>query len=190
VRYGFKAQAERISLSARQELGLAPMAPIDPWLYAAAIGVVVLEFSTLGLDQKHCHQLLDADSDSWSGLTLKEGQVHFIVVNPTHPRGRQANTLVHELAHIQLNHLPGRVDISDSGLMLLSDYPDDQEQEADWLAAAILLPRDGIFKYRSQGWTAELIAREYGVSMQLVEWRLRMTGVETQIKRSTQFGMR
>lgn len=183
MRYGFKAQAERIALQARLDMNLTPMAAVDPWAYSESLGVVVLAFNALKLTQNHCDQLLIKDEESWSGLTLKEGGTHFVVVNPSHTVERQRNTLVHELSHIQLGHVPGRVDISASGLMLLSDYPDDQEQEADWLAGAILLPRDALHHHRSRGLTSSKIAALYGVSQQLSDWRLRMTGVEAQLKR-------
>lgn len=183
MRYGFKAQAERIALQARLDMALTPLAVLDPWAYSASLGVVVLEFNALNLEQRHCEQLLINDDESWSGLTLKEGGTHFVVLNPSHLVERQRNTLVHELSHIQLGHVPGRVDISPGGLMLLSDYPEDQEQEADWLAGAILLPRDALHHHRVRGLDSSEIARLYGVSQQLSDWRLRMTGVEAQLRR-------
>lgn len=183
MRRGFKAEAERIALEVREALGIAAKAPIDPWAYASHLGVVVLDFGTLGLTPEHCQQLLKIDPDSWSGLTLKDGGRHFVVINPEHPRPRQCNTMMHELAHITLKHIAKRVDVSATGLMLLSDYPADQEDEADWLAAAVLLPRDALQHYRSQGWTSDQICQEYCVSPQLCAWRLRMTGVEAQLRR-------
>jgi len=56
---------------------------------------------------------------------------------------------VHELAHIQLRHPPARVEVSETGLLLLSDYFDEQEQEVDWLGAALLLPSEGLVQLRS-----------------------------------------
>lgn len=188
MRHGFKAESERISLRAREALGLTSIAAIDPWTYARSLGVIVLDFDTLKLAANHCAQLLDRDSESWSGLTLKENGTHFVLVNPSHLKTRQRNTLVHELAHIQLGHVPSRVDFSDSGLMLLSDYPEEQEHEADWLSAAILLPREALRHYRVRGWDSVRIANEYGVSQQLADWRLRMTGVEAQMKRAAKVG--
>lgn len=187
MRYGFKADAERRSGQARELLSLGSRAPIDAWAYCSALGIVVLPFDKLPLAESHCNQLLREDSESWSGLTLKEGDRHFVVVNPTHGVGRQANTLVHEIAHIQLNHVAGRVDISDSGIMLLSDYPDDQEQEADWLAGAILIPREALLFYRSLGWSEGQISEHFGTSLALAQWRLRMTGIDAQLRRSAKF---
>ena len=83
-------------------------------------------------------------------MTLKEQGVTAIIINPRHSRGRQSSTLMHELAHVMLKHVPVRVDVSASGMLLLSDYSEDAEAEADWLAAAMLLPRDALIRARRQ----------------------------------------
>jgi Zn-dependent peptidase ImmA (M78 family) len=184
MRYGFKAEAERVSAGARQLLGLNAADPIDPWAYATARNVVVLEMASLNLEPRHREQLLVKDNESWSGLTLKMDNSFFVVVNPSHPISRQRNTLMHEMAHIHLGHTPARVDFSNSGMMLLSDYPIDQEDEANWLAAAILIPREALYSLRRLGKGVEEIASIFGVSKQLSEWRLRMTGVDSQLKRA------
>jgi Zn-dependent peptidase ImmA (M78 family) len=101
-----------------------------------------------------------------------------------HARTRQRSNLMHELAHIQLKHNPSRVEVSKLGLLLLSDYADEQEQEADWHAAALLLPRDGLLQMRASQLSVGQIADYYGVSEALCEWRLRMTGVDVQVRRA------
>lgn len=184
MRYGFKAEAERISAGARELLGIKRSDPIDPWAYASVRGIVVLEMAELNLEDHHRDQLLVKDCESWSGLTLKLGDRFYVLVNPAHPLGRQRNTLMHEVAHIHLGHTPLRVDFSSSGMMLLSDYPVDQEDEADWLAAAILIPRDELYSLRRAGRNSDEIASLFGVSRQLADWRIRMTGVDTQLRRA------
>jgi len=184
VRRGFKAQAERTAAAARNALGLRPNAPIDPWSYAAHLNVRVLDFSQLGLPTRAVSQLTVVDGDSWSAMTLQIDRTFAIVLNPAHAITRQRNDLMHELAHIQLGHTPARVEVSETGLLLLSDYSDEQEQEADWLAASLLLPRDVLVQLRSAGRSAADIASCYGVSEALCAWRLRMTGVDVQIRRA------
>ena len=160
------------------------MAPLSPWKFAEHLGVVVLDFDTLDLAAKHKRQLLEVDPESWSGMTLQKGKIHAVVLNPVHQDGRRANTLMHELSHIVLRHVPARVDVSSTGLLLLSDYSDDQEDEADWLSAALLLPREALVRDRSQGQSTAAIAQRFGISEQLCEWRLRMTGVDLQLRRA------
>jgi Zn-dependent peptidase ImmA (M78 family) len=88
---------------------------------------------------------------------------------------------MHELAHIILEHVPAEVGVSPSGLVLLSDYSAEQEEEADWLGAALLLPEAALIQYRSRGMSIEAIAQIFGVSAQLCAWRSRMTGVEKRL---------
>jgi len=96
--------------------------------------------------------------------------------------------MMHEWAHIELRHKPNRVDRSDAGLLLLSDYPAEFEDEADWLAGAILAPRDGLMRFRTSGMTPDEIALHYGISIELTNWRLRMTGIEKQMYARRQLG--
>ena len=184
MRRGFKAQAERSAAAARQALGLAPHTPLDPWAYAAHLKVIILDFNSLGLSAQGVRQLTVIDGDSWSAMTLKVDNSFAIVLNPAHARTRQCNDLMHELAHIVLRHVPVRVEVSETGLLLLSDYSDEQEQEADWLAAALLLPREGLVQLRTNNKGAAEIAMYYGVSEALCQWRLRMTGVDVQMRRT------
>lgn len=184
MRRGFKAEAERRAAAARESLGVPLNAPIDPWAYAIQLNVRVLDFDKLGLPPKDASQLTVVDGDSWSAMTVQLEGVLAIVLNPSHAITRKRNDLMHELAHVELSHVPARVEVSETGLLLLSDYSDEQEQEADWLAASLLLPRDGLIQMRSTRQTAAEIANHYGVSEALCEWRLRMTGVDVQLRRA------
>jgi len=173
-----------MAASVREALLLDGLDPLDPWAYAAHLGVMILEFDALGVTDGCREQLLDRDPDSWSGMTIREGGATAILLNPVQGRARQCSTLMHELAHILLRHTPVNVQLSSTGMLLLSDYSPEQEDEADWLAAAMLLPRDAIVVHRSRGRSATDIAAHFGVSEQLTEWRLRMTGVDLQIRRA------
>ena len=158
--------------------------PFDPWAFSVKLNIVVLDFNFLGLPAATVRQLTVTDQDSWSAMTLQEGETIGIVLNPAHAQTRQRSDLMHELAHVELKHVPARVEVSKTGLLLLSDYSDEQEQEADWHAAAYLLPRDGLLKLRGRGKSTEEIAAHYAVSRALCEWRLRMTGVDVQMRRA------
>jgi Zn-dependent peptidase ImmA (M78 family) len=184
VRRGFKTEAEKRAADARRVLKVGLIAPLDPWAYASHVGVIVLDFGALGLSSASVRQLTINDDKSWSAMTIKEGGTLGLVLNPAHAQTRQRNDLMHELAHVELKHTPARVEVSKTGLLLLSDYSEDQEQEADWYAGAMLLPRAGLMHHRLRSKDAREIAEHYGVSPQLCEWRLRMTGVEVQMRRS------
>ncbi len=164
-------------------LGISsPIGKLDPRAYAGHLNVAILDFHALGLSDRSVRQLTVTDEGSWSAMTLEYNGTKAIVLNPAHASTRQANDLMHELAHIELSHTPARVEISETGIILLSDYSDDQEQEADWYAGAMLLPRNALIYYRSGGRSSGDIAKMFGVSVALCEWRLRMTGVDVQLR--------
>jgi Zn-dependent peptidase ImmA (M78 family) len=183
LRRGFKSRSENAAAAARVALGVSAFAALDPWAYAKHLDVLILDFESLGLTPAAVRQLTIADNESWSAMTLKEGNTLSIVLNPAHALTRRRSDLMHELAHVELRHTPARVDVSKSGMLLLSDYSEDQEQEADWHGASLLVPRAGLMHFRTWNKTITDIAKHYGVSESLCEWRLRMTGVDIQIRR-------
>lgn len=182
MRRGFKSNSERLAEDARTALGLGSEDRLDPWDYAASLDVVIVEPGDLDLPAHHANQLLLVDPGSWSGLTLSYRGKTLIVLNSAHQQARRCSTLMHELAHLKLGHVPANVQISDTGLLLLSDYSDEQEDEADWLMGALLLPRCALMRHRGRGLPLEKIAELYGVSVDLCQWRSRMTGVEAQLR--------
>lgn len=184
MRYGFKAQAERISAAARQALGISALAPLDAKHYAEHVGVHILTVEEMGLSDEARHQLLEVDPTSWSGMAIRESGLIGVLVNPTHSPERQASTMMHELSHIVLKHVPVRVDVSSAGILLVSEYSEDDEDEANWLSGALLLPRDALKHYREKGWSAAKIVAHYGVSQDMYNWRIRMTGVDVQMRRA------
>ena len=84
------------------------------------------------------------------------------------------STLMHEIAHIELKQAPNRVEVSETQLLLLSDFSAEQEEEADWLAGSLLVPRCALMKHRARGCLVSEIAQLFGVSDDLCSWRLRM----------------
>lgn len=184
MRYGFKASAERISKDVRAELQLSPQDALCPWELAEHLGIIVLDFSQLPVPANDVHQLTQADSGSWSGLTLKAHGLSAVILNPSHAKARQRNDLMHEVAHIHLGHVPNRVDTTPEGMLLVSDFSREQEEEADWLAACLLLPREALLLCRRAGHSVAQICSKYGISRQLCDWRLRMTGVDRQLANS------
>ncbi len=148
MRHGFKTKAERLAVDARQQLGLGPTDPLQGARYAAYLGIDILKFDELNLSEGARRQLLEVDPESWSGMTIKVDGRTGILLNPAHGAERQHNTLAHELSHIILGHVPTRVDLGPGGIMLVSEYSEDDEAEADWLSGALLLPRDALLQCR------------------------------------------
>ena len=81
-----------------------------------------------------------------------------VIYNPEHSSGRQSNDIMHELAHLILDHKPTTVILSQDGSLVMRSFNQQQEEEADWLAGCLLLPRDALVHSVKAGLTAQQIA--------------------------------
>jgi len=185
---GFKSWAERTSGSLRSDLGLLPHAPLPPTKLAIFLGVRLLTPKQIpGLSQKVLDQLLRRDPSGWSAVGVIHGDVTHVIYNPTHSERRQASDIMHELAHIVLNHEPAKLIMSHDGSFSMRSFSQTQEDEASWLAWCLLLPREALLACKRRGIPVEQIADDYGVSETLVNFRLRLTGIEAQLKASRRY---
>jgi Zn-dependent peptidase ImmA (M78 family) len=176
MRYGFKAQAERLSLAVRDQLGLTPTCRLDPIELASANGIEVITLSALaGVPERHRVQLTETDPGALSGVSLIVGDKKLVVINDAHTAERQANTMSHEVAHFLLEHDP-HPPFGEFGRVLSKDL----EDEADWTAGCLLVPGSGIPEIM-QRCDDDLLtaAAHYGVSLELMRWRHNVTGQRT-----------
>jgi Zn-dependent peptidase ImmA (M78 family) len=179
---GFKSLAERISLSLRRDLGLSANAPFSPASLAEHLDVRLATPSDIpGLPTDVLNQLLVEDPWGWSAVSVFREDSALVIFNPRHSTGRQASDVMHELAHLILDHQPATVIISQDGGMVMRSYNQKQEDEANWIAWCILLPREALLQCKKQKLSVSDIATRYGVSEKLVEFRIRLTGVDAHL---------
>lgn len=183
-RRGFKAWCERTSLEKRANLGLRPTDPLDPIKLAGGLGVDVWTPADVpGFPAERAAVLLQDDPDSWSAVTLRLMGADLIIVNSSHSRARQNSDLMHEMAHILLGHAPARLEVGKNQQLLLRTHDRGQEEEAAWLGGCLLLPRPALLWIMRLGGVGTGVARRYGVSMDMLSYRMRVAGVEVQAKR-------
>ena len=188
MRRGFKASCERTSGAHRLALGLGPGDPLNPEVLAHHLNVTVWRPEDVPeLAPASLAQLVEEDSDGWSAVTLRVGSSPLIIVNSAHAPTRQRNSIAHELAHLILDHRPSRIDVSGEGLLVLSSFEGDEEEEANWLSGALLVPRDGLMRLYRQRPDEGCLADHFGVSVALLKWRLQMTGVAVQVRRASAY---
>jgi hypothetical protein len=180
-RHGFKAECERLALELREELGLDPSDRLDPHALAEHLAIPVRgldEFA--GTCTQAVRQLTLGDAGCFSAATVFCGTRREIVYNPSHPPGRHANSIAHELSHLLLEHEPGPVRQSGGE----RHWRAEDEAEADWLAGVLLAPREGILEVMYKHGDIGEGARHFGISTALMRWRLNHTGVALQMKRA------
>jgi IrrE N-terminal-like domain len=186
-RRGFKTWCENAAKGFRRDLRLPLNSPLDPRLLAEHLKILVWTpqdvASRTNLDPRHLKQLLVHDSSSWSAVTLILPRHKLIIVNSEHAPVRQNSDIMHELAHLILEHPPARVDMTSHGLMILDTYNKTQEEEANWLAGALLVPRDGLLQVLSRNSRDDHAASHFCVSTKMLAMRRQLTGIDVQLRR-------
>jgi Zn-dependent peptidase ImmA (M78 family) len=182
-RRGFKTWAERTSLRVREKLHLSPSSPLNPFSLAELLGVSVVTPNDLAdLAEDIRKRLVNEHRDCWSAITVTDGRGHLVVTNPAHAQTRLHSSLAHEIAHIILGHEPSMMFMSSNSGMALRTHNEEQEEEANWLAGCLLLPREALIFIRRRGLSDEDACSEYGVSSAMLRFRFNVTGVNVQLR--------
>ena len=155
---------------------------LDPFELANYAKLLVVRLEEIeGLSPEVIEELVGRSRDKWSGgaasRVLPDGR-KIIILNPTHGKKRHNATLMEEISHVFLGHQPSRLAIEKRdrhGNVVARDYNADIEEEAYGTGAAALVPYTGIKKMIAQGKTAAEMARQYGVSTALVEFRIKIS---------------
>lgn len=185
LRRGFKAQSERRSLEVRKTLGIPAIGQLDAMRLAAHLGVTVWSATDVpGWPEEDRHHLLNDARDEWSAFVLKESEHHLIIYNPAQSSGRTNSVVMHELSHIMLGHSLATGSVTSDGYFINGNYDEVQEAEADWLGGTLLLPRPALLWMRSQKMSDSSASDHFGVSLDMLRWRIRMTGVDYQLGRT------
>lgn len=181
---GFKADAERRALALWTELDAALTEPLDLGACAASIGARIVMADTL-VPVARLRELEDLQQWSFSACTFDVAGAPVVVLNPLRTRGRQRADCAHELAHLLLRHemrVPERI----GDHVFFTGNPD-QEDEAGWMAGAILLPRQAVLKAVLRGMDAPALAEHYQTTEEMSRFRMNATGATVQAARRRKF---
>jgi len=188
LRRGFKSEANATAREIRAELGLSTAAPLDPWKLAEHLAIPVVGISTMMGDARTAVvRLTKIDPRSFSAVTVFRGYSRrMIVVNDAHSRRRQASDVAHELAHCLLLHEP-RPAFDDGGVRA---WDEDEEDEADWLAGALLVSDEAAVAIVRRGLSIRDATRLYGVSVRMMQFRINVTGARKRVERAERYRLR
>lgn len=175
-------QYELQALGLRDFARVREDAPLDPFALARFANLLVVDFDQIeGLSVEARDRLLGAATEEWSGgacsRALPDGS-KIIILNPKHGRQRRNATLMEEICHVFLGHTPNRLAVvaaARGGRAVARDYQKADEEAAYGTGAAALLPFSSLRRFLLQDRSSIEIARHFGVSKQLVEYRLKVT---------------
>ena len=181
MRRGFKSEANAIAREVRAELSLSRTSPLNVRKLAEHLDIPLIPLSsfrqtipnTVGYFSSH-------GEDQFSALTVIEGHRRVIVYNDSHAEGRQSNDIAHELAHGLLLHEPTPA-FNELGLRNLDA---DLEEEANFLAGALLVPEEAALMIERQKWSPRKAANYYKVTPALIAYRRNITGARVRVQRA------
>ncbi len=173
-----KDQLEGIAGNLRRDLKIGAENPLDP-LQVSVEGVRVVKLTDAEcFDARTMRKLRHEACDEWSAMSvpLDRGMTSWVVLlNDCHTVERQRVTLLEEYWHILMGHKLTKVArISEA---YGRTYDQAEEHDAYYLASASLLPREAVQNAVSKGRSAVDIAKRFGTSPELVEYRIKRLGL-------------
>jgi Zn-dependent peptidase ImmA (M78 family) len=174
LRRGFKSEANKLAIDVRGELGLSSNSRLCPFALAESLLIPVFTLQALvALDEQlaqHVALLINSHRSAFSAITVFNGRRRCIVHNHRHAPVRQHSNIAHELGHALLMH-PAHPPFCSAGSRI---YRAELEEEANWLGPVLLVPNEAA-RWAIRMPVAEA-AKHFGVSEDLMSFRLRMSG--------------
>jgi Zn-dependent peptidase ImmA (M78 family) len=176
MRPGFKAEARKLALELRGELGVDAYAEFDPYALANEYGIPVFQLGALSEDpmaRQAATYYTQGGSAAFSAALVPLGHKRLILDNDGHDLRRRRNSVSHEMSHLVLEHAFSQVLLTADGCRAFSR---DKEEEADWLGGELLIPYAAAERAARLDWQDEQVADTYNVSIPLARMRMNYSG--------------
>lgn len=181
---GFKTYAEDLATGIRKELSRPAHDRLCAFELAEHLGVPTLKFSHLVPAAKDKFGItgsqLQAFEDEVHGMCIPWGLAgRAIIYNDTRAAARQQSDVAHEASHILLGH-----PMADIVSGAVSQRTKELEDEAATLGGTLLVPKAAAINILRKRMPMDEAAAYYGVSEQLVQWRVNVSGARQIVSRS------
>lgn len=164
----FRARCERIAVDLRYEVGRRPTAPLPAQVILDKLEIGVITPDQIPRITSEQAYLLN-NADDWFGALLPF-QPPQIVVHPHQSPSRLQSTLMHEIAHVILEH--PYIGFDEHGLPLRDVRC---EIEATHLGGCMQLPRLAVRWAVDRRMTVEQTAVHFAASLEMVRYRANLT---------------
>lgn len=171
--HGFKQYAVDLGLKIRTELGLSAFDRLDADKLADRYRVTVVSFDQVNCSPETLQHFTCNQWRSLSGFAIPVDGMMAVALNPSHTEARTRSTFTHEISHVVLNH-ESKVRLTRDDNCIYGDV--DQEDEARWLGAELLLPREAAKRAVLRDITEDQVRERFGVSRELARWRMNICG--------------
>jgi hypothetical protein len=180
----FLQRIEDHAAELRRRAGVGPTARLDPRALTTELQIHIVSLDDIhGLSAQDRAHLATVDAKVWSGagMPLPDGHT-LVILHPNQTLERATATIMEEVCHAYFGHTPSQL-ITLPGGIAKREYHPEAEREAYWTAAAALLPAQVVAKAVWRGAARELAA-DYGVSIDLVEFRVKTLRLWQEYQRS------
>lgn len=164
----FRARCERIAVDLRYEAGRRPTEPLPAQVILDRLEIGVITPDQIPRITSEQADLLN-NADDWFGALLPF-QPPQILVHPHQSPARLQSTLMHEIAHVILEH--PFIGFNNRGLPSRDVCC---EMEATHLGGCMQLPRLAVRWVVDRGMTVEQTAVHFGASVEMVRYRANIT---------------
>lgn len=169
-----KAALARLAADIRADFGLNDIDAFDPMSWSEDNGVPFISLDEFSADPAARRRFTEERPEVWSAALLRDGMSHLVIYNSAHSPERTRSNLAHEVAHFEAEHLLSDAWMEEDGSCGGTSRSD--EKEAAELAAAILVPAEMAKQHAIRSGAPGALAVRYGVSIQMAEWRMRVSG--------------
>lgn len=177
-----KAALGRLAGEVRRDFALSDDQPFDPLAWSTEHGIPFISLRDFTADEVAMRHFLEERPQVWSAALLRDGNRHFVIYNPERSRERIRSDLTHEVAHFEAEHDPSPAWTNEGGGCGGTSRA--QEREAAELAGALLVPAARAKTAAIRGVDPRVIAARYQVSVEMAQWRMKMSGGYTIRERS------
>jgi transcriptional regulator with XRE-family HTH domain len=178
-----KDEMENKAESFRRDLGFSDDEALDPFCIRIQ-GVKIISLEQIdGVSEALKDQLLNSAREQWDAMSvpLEEGSETWVVVwNNCTSGNRQRVSLLEEIWHILSGHRLTK--IRKFAGVYGRTFDEVEEHDAYYLAAATLLPASVVRKAVEEHTNVSEIAKKYGTTTELVEYRIKRLGLWQQYK--------
>ncbi|MEH1771438.1 MAG: ImmA/IrrE family metallo-endopeptidase [Nostoc sp.] len=167
----FRQRCEAIATEQRSLLRVRSFEPLPADILATKLGATLFTPDQVpNLEPEQVTLLLA--SDGWSGVIISDRPL-WIVHNPRHASTRRESNLMHEIAHVLLNHKP----VGFNPVTGLPKRKQNNEDEATYLGGCLQIPKRGLLWATQRKMLLPQIAERFGASEAMVQFRSNVTNV-------------
>lgn len=177
--WGFKTKAENLSIKYREELKRSKFDPLDAFTLAEHLDIPIFTVDeAFEGNEDHPSYSHMNDTAKFNALWMpNEDGERIVIHNSNHSAKRQQSNLMHELAHIILNHTIPEDIAKVCMLYNLHYYNKKQEAEAKFLGACLQLTKPSILWARKENWSFQKVSDHYSASVEMVTFRFNTIGI-------------